>query len=691
MGPPSKKAGKKAGPATEEAPEALLQAVVLADSFNKRFRPITLEKPRCLLPLANSPIIEYTLELLAISGVEEVFLFCSAHSQQIKDYIEGSKWSRSSSPFQIHVLHSPSSLSAGDVMRELDMKGLIKTDFVLVSSDIVSNISLQPIIEEHKARKLVDKNCIMTTVLREASLSHRTRPRGEAAAFVTDATGKRILHYEPFKQAPPTESVPIPRDLCKSNETISIQNDLLDCYIDIVSPDVPPLFTENFDWQHIRKDFLHGILMDELYGKIVNCHILGEGYTGRVQSLQTYDAIGKDIVNRWAHPFCPDSNLLDGQTYKYTRGHIYKEKDVILAQSTVVKESTVLGAGTTIAEKTVVGNSIIGRNCIIGKNSDVSNAIIWDNVVVGDNCTIRNCIIADEAHIGDSCTIEPGAIVSFGVVVEKGTHVPYSARYTNFDEDVDGIRASPTKNTGLRDYEDSEDEEEERIETAMSGLYNLPNSSDSSLSDISLSFEDEDITKRARRPSVSSVAGDNEKDGFFREAFTSLLSAIERNHPVDVMILELNGLRMTANAEFNVVRRATAHAVVTHLSQKLSGNDKTKEVVDSLMGKLLPLFNRMIFDVSDQAEFLNFFQRELVGKDKGPIVMQLVGMKLYNEDLCDDDGILKWWNEGNGMPGETPEMAKVRDGARPFVTWIIERADESDEDEEEEEEDSDDE
>ena len=74
--------------AGEEEREEPLQAVVLADSFETRFNPFTLERPRCLLPLANTPLIEYTLEFLASAGAEEVFLCCGNHPDQIEDYLK---------------------------------------------------------------------------------------------------------------------------------------------------------------------------------------------------------------------------------------------------------------------------------------------------------------------------------------------------------------------------------------------------------------------------------------------------------------------------------------------------------------------------------------------------------------------------------------------------------------------------
>jgi len=71
----------------EEEREEPLQAVILTDSFETRFNPFTLERPRCLLPLANTPLIEYTLEFLASAGAEEIFLCCGNHPELIEEYL----------------------------------------------------------------------------------------------------------------------------------------------------------------------------------------------------------------------------------------------------------------------------------------------------------------------------------------------------------------------------------------------------------------------------------------------------------------------------------------------------------------------------------------------------------------------------------------------------------------------------
>ena len=62
----------------------VLQAVVLADSFAKNFRPVTWTMPKVLMPLANVPMLEYTMEFLAAGGVQEIFIFCNAHADEVE-------------------------------------------------------------------------------------------------------------------------------------------------------------------------------------------------------------------------------------------------------------------------------------------------------------------------------------------------------------------------------------------------------------------------------------------------------------------------------------------------------------------------------------------------------------------------------------------------------------------------------
>ena len=354
-------------------------------------------------------------------------------------------------------------------MRELDAKSMIKTDFLLVNGDFVSNLPLEGVLQNHRERRTKDKNAIMTMILRKAEFEHRAKARGESGIFVIDDTTQRCIHYEEMRSSDSGTTL-LPSDLRKHHPRLRIRADLIDCQVDICSPDVPALFTENFDYQHIRRHFVHGILTDyELYGKTIHTHIVSDGYAARVRSLQTYDAVSRDIVGRWAYPLVPDNNLGPDQNYTMARGNVYKEQNVALARSCTVRRNTILGRGVTIGEGTIVGNSIIGSGCIIGKNVVLDRAYIWDNAVVGDGCKIQNSIIASDVVMGEDCLVR-GSIVSYGVKLPKGRDLHLSSKISSYSRKK-ALEEPPEEAISGSEYEDSESgSEDEQVHAEQEGL-----------------------------------------------------------------------------------------------------------------------------------------------------------------------------------------------------------------------------
>lgn len=61
-----------------------------------------------------------------------------------------SKWCRPSSPNTVHVITSEMYRSLGDVLRDVDAKSLVRSDFVLVYGDVVSNIDIVQALQGHR-------------------------------------------------------------------------------------------------------------------------------------------------------------------------------------------------------------------------------------------------------------------------------------------------------------------------------------------------------------------------------------------------------------------------------------------------------------------------------------------------------------------------------------------------------------
>lgn len=85
---------------------------------------------KVLLPLINVPMINYTLAWLESAGVEEVFVFCCAHSKQVIDYLENSEWF-SQPNFSVTTIESHNSVSAGDALRVIYERNVVSLDLYL--------------------------------------------------------------------------------------------------------------------------------------------------------------------------------------------------------------------------------------------------------------------------------------------------------------------------------------------------------------------------------------------------------------------------------------------------------------------------------------------------------------------------------------------------------------------------------
>ena len=53
-----------------------------------------------------------------------------------------------------------------------------------------------------------------------------------------------------------------------------VRTDLIDCHISICAPEVLMLFSDNFDYQNLRKDFVGGTLSEEELGNKIHVYEL---------------------------------------------------------------------------------------------------------------------------------------------------------------------------------------------------------------------------------------------------------------------------------------------------------------------------------------------------------------------------------------------------------------------------------
>lgn len=586
-------------------------------------------------------------------------------------------------------------------MRDLDNRDLITGDFLLVSGDLVSNIAIDLALARHRGRREKDKNAIMTMILCESGIHQTLGNATRKPIFILNPTTDRCLQYEEINASGSNgRHVTLDPALLSEHSEIEVREDLIDCQIDICTPDVLGLWSDNFDYQSIRTGFLLGVLKDyELNGKTIHTHIVTDQYAARVRSLAAYDAISQDVIGRRTYPLCLDSNHVPDQNYRSCRNDTYQESEVLLGKTSRVRRRCVLGRRTTIGEGVIVDESSLGRNCQIDKYAKIEGSYLWDSVIVGSGSIIRQAVVAEGAVIGKDCTIEPGALISYNVRIADNSTIPASKKITRastqkqMTSEQTDASAVGTGGEGHEYVADSDDDSKDMDFRNAIGQNPQALLSDSSVSTLrSEDSEFEQTEDRLRRASFVSETSDEaapNKD-FHAEATGSILDGLQKEDLPENINLELTAFRMTVDASQHQIRRAVVVAFMKRIVNLESSGTGAREAVHQVFSRYTTVIERIIFDKDsrekpDQVDFLLCVQRELVLRENGESLLVFVAKEVYDLDLIEEDGILQWWLDVRSREGN---MASIRGLTQHFITFLQE-AEEDDESGEDEDEDDD--
>uniref|UniRef100_A0A667ZZW4 Translation initiation factor eIF2B subunit epsilon n=1 Tax=Myripristis murdjan TaxID=586833 RepID=A0A667ZZW4_9TELE len=659
-------AGRKGTGDQEEEEQPLLQAVLIADSFNRRFFPISKDQPRALLPLGNVAMIDYTLEFLTSTGVQETFVFCCWMSNKIKEHLLKSKWCRPTSPNTVHIITSDLYRSLGDVLRDVDAKALVRSDFVLVYGDVVSNIDISQALQEHRHRRKIEKNIsVMTMIFKESSPGHKSRCEEDDIIVAMDSKSQRVLHYQKTQGL---KRLHFPMNIFHSgSDEFEIRYDLLDCHISICSPQVAELFTDNFDYQ-TRNDFVRGILVnEEILGNQIHMHVTKDGYGARVSNLLMYDAVSSDLVRRWVYPLTPEANFTDqkGQSCTHSRHNVYRGSGVSLGHGSQMEENLLIGCDTSIGANCHISNSVIGYNCTIGDNVILDRAYIWNNVHIASNVVISQSVVCDKAEVKEGVKLNKQCVLAYNVVIGPNISLPegtvVSMHHPEEEEEDDdeflsddgevGQSQDKTKQKAFNPAEvgaegrgyiwkasSLDDTEEEELSQCLWGLVLNPDpDSDSEASE----------PDGADDPAIPSPEMDDEV--FQIEVLGTLQRGLEENIGCDNLVLEINSLKYAYNINMKEVLQILTRVVLDFPFQQQGPQLTTPQyaaLLLPLLKKWAGVFKNYVKRAQDHMDCLSAFEEYFLEQESHWGAMFKILMTMYQLEIVEEEIILRWFSQG---------------------------------------------
>ncbi len=125
----------------------ITQAFVLAAGLGMRLRPITDELPKPLIPIFQKPLITFALDHLIGVGVNKFVVNTHRLPELFQNFFAARKYAG----FPVTLVHEPDLLETGGGIKNAEVH-FGSEPFLTYSGDILTDVDLQPLIDEHLRR-----------------------------------------------------------------------------------------------------------------------------------------------------------------------------------------------------------------------------------------------------------------------------------------------------------------------------------------------------------------------------------------------------------------------------------------------------------------------------------------------------------------------------------------------------------
>lgn len=347
-------------------------AVLIALGEASRMKPLSINRPKALLPFCGRYLIEYALEELLEHGIAKVIIVTGVQPDGFHQI--GSEFKRRGLPVDIvrRGLQFGSAGVVADLAAELTFNG---EDLLVVYADSLFSADLTRLIQTHQARR--SSGCL-------ATLAYQTPEDLIVAGQSHSNYGVMRLDQDQrvteFVEKPPIARI---RSNCAFTGIFVLDPKVFEHFLSRrpldFSKDVFQAIASGADSPVFAFNINHGYRYD----------------IGTIDSFRAkqFAALAGDLkldglpVARICH-----TGQLDG--------------------GGLVEGRAMIGHGCDIEKSAVLrGYNVVGNHVSIGPNSLLYNCILFDGVKIGADVILNNCVLGETCQISDRAFLEDGSVL----------------------------------------------------------------------------------------------------------------------------------------------------------------------------------------------------------------------------------------------------------------------------------------
>ena len=340
-----------------------MKTLVLAGGFGTRLRPLSCSRPKMLFPIANKPLIDYTLEALSKEeNVDTVILAVYYMAESLVRYLGPTK-------YDLGILYSREHRPLGTGGPVKKAKDMFNGDrFMVMNGDILTDFDYGRLINYHE-----EKGGVATIALTQVNDPSRY------GSVELDWEGRIIRFVEKPEQGK------APSNLINAGIYI-MEPEIFDYIPDghkvRIETEVFPKLAEE---QNLYGFESHGFWMD-----------IGEpqDYLGANAMMLT-----KNNLNE-----CGESSEID--------------------PSVIIHKPCNFGDNVRIGSDSIIGPNVsIGNDVQIGKGCRIENSVVFDGVTIEDYSSVKSAILGENSVLERWVKVESGSLVGDYVQITDGVTI----------------------------------------------------------------------------------------------------------------------------------------------------------------------------------------------------------------------------------------------------------------------------
>ena len=323
-----------------------MKAVVLAAGEGRRLRPLTVLRPKPMVPVGNKPILEHVVEALVDAGVTDIVFVVGYRRERIQTHFgDGDDWGA-----EIDYVVQKKQLGTGHALLQAEEQ--VDDEFLVVNGDsFVSTDLLADLVE--------------------------TEGKGSAVAVTRsdEPTDYGVVEVKDGEVVGLEEK---PRVYDAETETINAGAYRFDTHV--------------FD--DIREVSSGGEMT-------LTDAVVRQTKEGNVQAVYTDG--WNDISHLWDVLRVNAEMVGNGKTDERPDAGKGVHPTAHVADAVALGRNVRVGPNATILPGTSLGD-----NVSVGAGAVVANSVLFADSDVGENAVVRDCVVAANGSFGPNATVEGG-------------------------------------------------------------------------------------------------------------------------------------------------------------------------------------------------------------------------------------------------------------------------------------------